>query len=329
VAGDREVVMGGGRYDYEEHQAATTERAGLKTEQVFAQNACHPDLDPKGVRWRESRDSANHPDSVGIVFALDVSGSMGEIPVQLAMKTMPSFMQSVLTVLPDAQVMFMALGCAYGDKSPIQVGQFESESALIDKWLGMLHLEGGGSWRGESYDLAMYVAARHTAMDCLERRKRRGYFFMTGDEVFFMHLTPATVAQWIGDVVPADIRIEDLTDELTERFRTFFLIPDAERAKSDGCEPAWRLLLGDCTIVLGAPADTAIVASLLVGICEGQLPDAAAIERKVEALGYHGAERDRIVRAVVPYAEAVARGGGEAPRGPRGLTQAPAERRDG
>lgn len=321
--------MGGGRYDYEEHQAATAGRAGLTTDQVFAQNACHPDLDPRGIRWRESRDSANHPDSVGIVFALDVSGSMGEIPVQLAMKTMPSFMQSVLTVLPDAQVMFMALGCAYGDKSAIQVGQFESESQLIDKWLGMLHLEGGGSWRGESYDLAMYLAARHTAMDCLEMRKRRGYFFMTGDEVFFMHLTPAVVKQWIGDEVPGDIRIEDLADELAERFRPFFLIPDAARAKTDGCEAAWRLLLGDCTIVLGAPGDTAVVASLLVGVCEGQLRDVAAIERKVEALGFHDGERDRIVRAVVPYAEAVARGGGDPPRGPRGLTQGPAERRNG
>lgn len=321
--------MGGGRYDYEEHQAATAGRAELKAEQVFAQNACHPQLDPKGLRWRESRDSANHPDSLGIVFALDVSGSMGEIPVQLAMKTMPSFMQSVLTVLPDAQVLFMALGCAYGDRSPIQVGQFESESALIDKWLEMLHLEGGGSWRGESYDLAMYVAARHTAMDCLERRKRRGYFFMTGDEVFFMTLPAAVVKQWVGDDVPGDIRIEDLADELAERFRPFFLIPDAERAKSDGCEAAWRLLLGDCTIVLGAPGDTAIVASLLVGVCEGQLRDAATIEAKVLALGYRGAERDRIVRAVVPYAEAVARGGGEPPRGPRGLVTGTAERRNG
>jgi hypothetical protein len=81
--------MGGGRYDYEEHQAATTARAGLATEQVFTQNACHPTSNPKGCAVRESRDSANHPDSLGIVFALDVSGSMGEIPVQLATKTMP------------------------------------------------------------------------------------------------------------------------------------------------------------------------------------------------------------------------------------------------
>jgi hypothetical protein len=238
-------------------------------------------------------------------------------------------MESVLTVLPDPQVLFIAFGNAWADRSPLQVGQFESEAALIDRWLSATHLEGGGGGLGESYDLAMYFAASHTSMDCYEKRQRKGYFFMTGDEVFFMHLTPATVKQWIGDDVPGDIRIEDLADELADRFRPFFLIPDAARAKSDGCEAAWRLLLGDCTIVLGAPGDTAVVASLLVGICEGQLRDVAAIERKVEALGFHDAERDRIVRAVVPYAEAVARGGGDPPRGPRGLTQAPAERRNG
>lgn len=322
--------MGGGRYDYEEHEAATQARAGLGKDAIFKQGSCHPDLDPRGVRARESRDSAAHPDSLAIVFALDVSGSMGEIPVQLANKTMPSFMKSVLTVLPDPQVLFMAVGCAFGDRSPLQVGQFESESALIDKWLGLLHLEGGGAWRGESYDLAMYFAARHTAIDCHEQRKRRGYFFMTGDEPFFMRLMPETVAQVIGDKLPGAIGIEALTDELAERWRPFFLIPDPARAKFDGCESAWRLLLGDCVIVLGDPGDTAAAAALLVGIGEGHLRDVAALEQKAEGeLGFHGRDRDRLVGAVTPYLQAVLRGGGEPPRGPRGLTEVPAERRDG
>lgn len=322
--------MGGGRYDYEEHQSATAARAGQSKDQVFSQGACHPQMHPRGIKVRESRDSDHHPDSVAIVFALDVSGSMGEIPVQLAFKTMPTFMRGVLPALPDAQVCFMAVGCAWGDRSPLQVGQFESESALIDKWLGMLHLEGGGDWRGESYDLAMYFAARHTAIDCHEKRKRRGYFFMTGDEVFFMRLLPATVDQVIGDTIPAEIGIEALTDELAERYRPFFLIPDPARAKSDGTETSWRLLLGDCVIVLGAPEDTAAAAALLVGICEGQLRSVEDLQQRAEReLGFSGAERDRLVGAVTPYLQAVLRGGGEPPRGPRGLTEVPAIRRGG
>lgn len=322
--------MGGGRYDYDEHEAITAARAGRDKDAIFKQGACHPDLDPRGVKARESRDSEAHPDSLAIVFALDVSGSMGEIPLQLATRTMPSFMKGVLTVVPDPQVMFIAVGCAYGDRSPLQVGQFESESALIDKWLGLLHLEGGGAWRGESYDLAMYFAARHTAIDCHEKRKRRGYFFLTGDEVFFMHLPPDVVARIFGDTIDKALGIEALTDELADRYRPFFLIPDPARAKLDGCEPAWRKLLGDCTIVLGDPADTAAAAALLVGICEGELRDVAALEHKAEReLGFRGPERDRLVGAVTPYLNAVLRGGGDPPRGPRGLTEVPPERRNG
>ncbi|MBP6833012.1 MAG: VWA domain-containing protein, partial [Deltaproteobacteria bacterium] len=136
--------MGHGEYDLQAHQAATLARAALPSAQVFESNGCHPEMRPFGVTVRESRDSEAHPDSVGVVFALDVSGSMGEIPQGLATETMPLFMESVLTVLPDPQVLFIAFGNAWADRSPLQVGQFESEAALIDRWLSATHLEGGG-----------------------------------------------------------------------------------------------------------------------------------------------------------------------------------------
>ena len=47
----------------------------------------------------------------------------------------------------------------------------------------------------------------------------------------------------------------------------------------------------------------------LIGIQEGRLRDREAIERQLgERLGRTGAERDRVVRAVLPFAEALARG---------------------
>lgn len=301
--------MGYGDYDLQAHQAATDARATRGADQIFQQNDCHPSMNPYGVKFRESRDSAKHPNSVGIVFALDVSGSMGEIPKQLATRTLPTFMASALEVLPDAQVLFLAFGNAYADRSPLQVGQFESEAALIDKWLAETHLEGGGGGLGESYDLAMYFAARHTAMDCLKVRGKKGYFFMTGDEVPFTAVDTDKVRGLIGDTLEANIPIHEMTAELLRSFHAFFLIPDKTRAQSYDCEIVWRRLLGDRVIVLETPEDTAIACALLIGIQEGQLKDEAAIAARLEELhGRTGEARDRVVRVVAPYAEALARG---------------------
>jgi hypothetical protein len=307
--------MGHGEYDLQAHRAATRARAAMPSAEVFQSNGCHPEMNPRGVHMRESRDSEAHPDSVGVVFALDVSGSMGEIPQALATETMPLFMESALTVLPDPQVMFMAFGNAYADRSPLQVGQFESEAALIDRWLAATHLEGGGGGLGESYDLAMYFAARHTAMDCFEKRQRKGYLFMTGDEVPFTHVSATQVNALLGEMPNGDIAIHEIATEVTESFHPFFLIPDAARAEAFECAATWRLLWHERVIVLSEPGDTAVACALLIGIQERQLVTAADITRQLEErLHRTGEARDRVLRAVLPFAEALARGPIAAPQ---------------
>jgi len=302
--------MGYGNYDYQAHQAATNTRAALPQEQVFRQSTVHPMMNPYGVKKRESRDSQAHPDSVSIIFALDVSGSMGSIPAQLAKETLPSFMKSVMTVLPDPQVMFLAFGNATADRSPLQVGQFESENSLMDKWLEYIHLEGGGGGLGESYDMAMYFAARHTSMDCIEKRGRRGYFFMTGDEPAFPQVSTTLVKQVIGDDLAGDIPIQEMARELEKSFQPFFLIPDKNRARQHNCERGWRDILGDSVIVLETPEDTAVASAILIGLNEGQLKDLDAVAKKLkDELGRQGEPLNRVIRAVEPFAAAIARGG--------------------
>ena len=82
-----------------------------------------------------------------------------------------------LTERTMAAVLFGAIGDAnphYGEVSPIQIGQFEGEAHLMDKWLTAIHLEGaGGPYGQESYEYAFYAAARHTSCDCFEKRGKK------------------------------------------------------------------------------------------------------------------------------------------------------------
>lgn len=306
--------MGYGQYSHEAHVALTEARGSLGTEAIFKGNTCDPTMDPLGVVVRESRDSEAHPESIGMVFALDVSGSMGTIPHGLATRTLPSFMRSVRAIVPDPQILFIAIGNGYSDRSPLQVGQFESEAALMDQWLARLHLEGAGGGMGESYDLAMYFAARHTSMDCVEKRGRKGYFFMTGDELPFTCTSVAQVRTLIGDSLQAAIDTHTLAEELQGTFHTFFLIPDAARAQAHNVRGAWEWLFHERCIVLPGPDDTAAACAVLVGIQEGILRDAAAVAAKLEEIGWTGAARDAVVASVLPFLQALQRGPIGAPR---------------
>lgn len=300
--------MGYGDYSQEAHEAMTAARSRAPVEAVFRGNACDPAMNPLGVTVRQCRDSAAHPETTGIVFALDVSGSMGTIPYELATRTLPSFMRCVHGLLPGPNLMFTAFGNAYSDRSPLQVGQFESEAALIDRWLSALHLEGAGGGLGESYDLAMYFAARHTALDCWERRGHKGWFFMTGDEVPFVELAPHHVRNLIGDGLERALQAHEVVAELQERYHVFFLIPDAQRAAAFDCGAVWRMLLHERCLVLESTEDAALVCAACIGIEERLLPDRAAIEGWLERQGRTGEARDRVVRVVLPFAQALARG---------------------
>ena len=199
--------MGQGIYSSVAHQALLHGRANVPAQQVFKQVACHPLMNPKGVKLRESRDSAAHPQSLGIVFALDVTGSMGEIPHLLATEQLPVFMKILLDCqVSDPQILFMAIGDAFADAAPLQVGQYESTAELMDQWLTWSFLEGGGGGSGqESYELGMYFLATHTEMDCVVKRKRRGFMFMSGDEEPYSTLSKHVVEPIIGDRLDDDL----------------------------------------------------------------------------------------------------------------------------
>jgi hypothetical protein len=303
--------MGYGSYDNSAHEALTTRQASLPQEEVFTATGLRPEMDPKGV-IRESRDSANHPNSTGIMFLLDETGSMGDIPPSLAQRILPNFMRIITEggFIPDPQPLFGAIGdAATGrEKAPLQIGQFESEAEAMNKWLTAIYLENNGGGSGEeSYDLGIYFAARHTAMDCWEKRGRKGYLFITGDENPYSVVSKSQVERLIGDKLQSDIPIADIVKEAGKLFNIFFLIPD--RGRAERCERAWRNLLGDNTITMETSDDTCEVAATLIGLTEGTFADIDAAATKLEELGTAKNQIARIIRAVTPYAAVIGRGG--------------------
>lgn len=297
--------MGYGNYSHEAHEALLRGRADLPAQQVFRQQSCHPLMNPKGVRLRESRDSGDHPHSLGIVFALDVTGSMGAIPKLLATQQLPKFMK-VLTdcQVPDPQLLFMAVGDATSDRAPLQVGQFESTAELMDQWLTWSYLEGAGGGSGqESYELALYFLAVHTEMDCWVKRKKRGYLFMTGDELPYPSLSKHIVEGIVGDRLDDDLKVEEIVAELQKTFVPFFVIPDLERRRR--CERRWRDLLGDHVICAESPEDVCFASAGAISLCERLVPDMDGLRRALAEAGMPKNRIPPVVRALIPLAESL------------------------
>jgi hypothetical protein len=167
------------------------------------------DMTPLNLGIRESRDSDEHPESVAVMVFLDETGSMGRIPEAIVKDKLGALMNTIIdNGVPDPQIFFGAIGDHISDSSPLQVGQFESGTEELDKWLTEIFLEGyGGGQCMESYLLAWLVAGRHTSIDCFEKRNEKGFLFTIGDEMSWDSLSAKTLKDLLG--YPQG---EDLTD---------------------------------------------------------------------------------------------------------------------
>src|SRR5688500_13709770 len=186
----------------------------------------HQTLDPQGLGLRESRDSDEHPESNAIIISLDVTGSMGRV-VRGIDGDLPRLHELLLghRYILHPQIVLAAVGDAACDEVPLQVGQFESDNRMDHNLENMVLEGGGGGQKTESYELMLYVAARHTAIDCWEKRRRKGYLFMIGDEMAYPRVKRHEVERLIGPGVQADLPVEEVVAEAMQRYHVFYVIP--------------------------------------------------------------------------------------------------------
>ncbi|MFI5491555.1 hypothetical protein [Actinoplanes sp. NPDC051859] len=267
--------MGSGRWSTDVYTAAAGYRAATGTS-AFAYSdsgarKAHPALDPRGVTARESRDSDEHPQSTPIAVLFDVTGSMRSVPRVLQTK-LPQLL-GLLTrkgYAADPHLMFGAVGDATCDRVPLQVGQFESDNRMDDDLARIVLEGGGGGGRRESYELAMYFMARHTALDSLARRGRRGYLFLIGDEMPYRQVKPKEVAKFVGDQLSEPIGVEAMLAELQRSYDVYFIMPTAAGWGGDAeILGEWRALLGQQVIELDDLDAVCETIALTVGLGEG------------------------------------------------------------
>jgi hypothetical protein len=253
----------------------------------------HPDLDPSrvnsmGENIREALDTPEHPNATPIAVIFDVTGSMGGIPRVLQEK-LPKLLGLLQRkgYVEDPEILFGAVGDAYSDRVPLQIGNFESDNRM-DEQLEHLVLEGGGGGGNhESYELALYYFARHTRLDCLKRGKK-GYLFVIGDERTYAKIDRAAVRAVIGDVLEETLTTQQALAEAQERFEVFFLfaaegsygIGDTldpndpnHRAGGDSATPVcyWRDLLGQNALILDDANAVCETIALTLGVMEGTI----------------------------------------------------------
>jgi hypothetical protein len=291
--------MGSGNWSTDVYTARASYRASTGAS-AFAYSdggatAVHPDLDPRGVTVRESRDSGDHPESLAIGVLFDVTGSMGGVPRTLQTK-LPDLLGLLLRkgYVEDPHILFGAVGDATCDRAPLQIGQFEADNRMDDD-LGKILLEGGGGGQmRESYELAMYFMARHTSIDCFEKRGKRGYLFMIGDELAYPQVKRREIAEVIGGEPDEDVPVAAIVRELQRMYDVYFIIPEgAYHAGSRELKDFWRGLLGQNVLYLDDLDAVCETIALTIGLAEDAIDLDEGLDHLAEAGSDAGASVSR------------------------------------
>lgn len=238
----------------------------LNVQDVYKSRTLDPMLSPMNV-MRECRDSAEHPNTIPVILALDVTGSMGAAATEVA-KKLNVVMTKLYDQVTDVEFCVMGIGDLAYDNTPIQISQFESDIRIAEQMDKVYFEFGGGGNSYESYTSAWYMGARHTDLDCWKRGKR-GIIITMGDERMNPYLPYKPLNDATGDGVQADIDTTELYKEVCEKFDVYHLDVRHGWRHDDGIAPSWLEVLDKQhfkEVTLDSIADTLV--DIIVGASE-------------------------------------------------------------
>lgn len=177
-----------------------------------------------------------------IIYALDVTGSMGDLP-KIIFDKMPMIAGQLIEkdYLEDVMISLSAVGDVLSDRAPLQICDF-SVVKNLDEWLQRIWLEGrGGGQAEESYELIAYFYAKM----CEIPNAETPIFLFTGDEGFRESLPVGTLKAYFGEGLEST-NAKSVFEELKKKFKgNVFLIHRRYREGQDReIVEQWENVLG-------------------------------------------------------------------------------------
>lgn len=232
----------------------TFRASDASAQEIYKSRSLSPMLDPKNV-MRECRDSTEHPETVPVILALDVTGSMGGAAAKVA-KQLNDIMTSLYDNpnVNDIEFCIMAIGDLKYDSAPIQMSQFESDIRIAEQLDAVYFERGGGGNNYESYTAAWYMGLYHTDLDCWKRGKK-GIIITMGDELPNPYLPANSFKHGLnvvtGDNRQGDVETDELFKDVTKKFDVYHIsVDDSETSYNfykhcHDIDNKWRELIGD------------------------------------------------------------------------------------
>lgn len=267
--------MGYSEYSTHSYNTYRTSIASKSFNEVFEnqeKKTISTEMSPVGLKIRESRDSDIHPNSVAVAIFMDGTGSMHHIPHAMVRDHLDTLMTTLISNgIPDPQIMFSVIGDYHYDRFPLQVGQFESGDKELVKWLTQSFFEGGGGGDGsESYLLGWLVGARHTAIDCWEKRQKKGILFTIGDEMCHDEVSAKALNKIFGINESVEATAKELLEEACKTWEVFHIhVNEGSYPDNTRLLDSWTNLLGMPPIVLHDQHKISEIIATTVGLVHG------------------------------------------------------------
>ena len=193
--------------------------------QSFEARKIDPSLDPRLFTVRECANSEEHPNTIPVILALDVTGSMGPSCKETA-EALGVIVTNLLKKYRDIEFSIMGIGDLAYDTAPIQMSQFESDVRIAES-MDKIYLEkGGGGNNYESYTAAWYMGLYKTKLDCYDKQHRKGIIITMGDEPMNPYLPAYQLSMAIKGSVQGDIETSELYEQASKKFDIFHIAVD-------------------------------------------------------------------------------------------------------